>query len=55
MRADGSGTVNLTNEASADQFSPAWSPDGQRIAYSSQEDGDGEIFVANADGGDRSS
>ena len=29
---------------------PAWSPDGQRIAFSDDRDGDSEIFVMNADG-----
>ena len=30
--------------------SPAWSPDGTRIAFNGSGDGDGEIFVMNADG-----
>ena len=29
---------------------PAWSPDGRRIAFESNLDGDMEIFVMNADG-----
>jgi TolB protein len=29
---------------------PAWSPDGQRLAYATAEDGDFEIFVINLDG-----
>ena len=29
---------------------PAWSPDGSRIAFSSNRDGDSEIYVMNADG-----
>ena len=29
---------------------PAWSPNGQRIAYISQEDGNFEIYIINADG-----
>lgn len=30
--------------------SPAWSPDGRRIAFYSQRDGNAEIYVMNADG-----
>ena len=35
------------------QAGPAWSPDGRRVAYSSAETGDPEIWVARADGGGR--
>ena len=31
-------------------WSPEWSPDGRRIAFTSDRDGDSEIFVMNADG-----
>ena len=34
----------------ADDGSPAWSPDGQRIAFNSNRDGNYEIYVMNADG-----
>ena len=30
--------------------SPAWSPDGARIAFYSERDGNAEIYVMNADG-----
>ena len=30
--------------------SPAWSPDGKRIAFYSERDGNAEIYVMNADG-----
>ena len=46
---DGSGLVNLTNDAS-DDLAPAWSPDGKRIAFQTTRDGNGEIYVMNADG-----
>jgi TolB protein len=33
-------------------LSPAWSPDGLKLAFSSSRTGDPEIYVTNADGGD---
>ncbi len=33
---------------------PAWSPDGNRIAFWSNRDGNGEIYVMNSDGGGQS-
>jgi TolB protein len=29
---------------------PAWSPDGRRLAFGSDRDGDLEVYVMNADG-----
>jgi Tol biopolymer transport system component len=49
MNADGSGQTNLTNDPGIDS-DPTWSPDGSRIAFTSDRDGDGEIYVINADG-----
>jgi hypothetical protein len=49
MDADGGGQTRLTEEAGED-YSPAWSPDGQRIAFVSTRDGNAEIYVMNADG-----
>lgn len=39
----------LTLNSAAD-FDPAWSPDGSRIAFTSQRDGNNEIYVMSADG-----
>ena len=41
--------TQLTDNYSGD-YSPAWSPDGRRIAFSSDRDGDSEIYVMNVDG-----
>jgi len=48
VNADGHGQRLLTRKASND--APAWSPDGQSIAFQSLRDGLGEIYVMNADG-----
>ena len=49
MNADGSGVTRLTNNPAWDEF-PSWSPDGSRIAFSSDRAGDPNIYVMNADG-----
>ena len=50
MNSDGSGQVNLTNNE-ADDYLPAWSPDGTKIAFVRYSSGPGaEIYVMNADG-----
>jgi len=49
MNDDGTQVTNLTNHAGRD-FSPAWSPDGRKIAFDSNRDGNFEIYVMNADG-----
>ena len=46
---DGSGTRRLTSDSTSD-FSPAWSPDSQQIVFSSDRDGNDEIYVMNTDG-----
>ena len=46
MNADGSGQQRLTTQGAQ----PDWSPDGQKIAFMSERDGNGEIYTMNADG-----
>ena len=43
------GLVDLTDRSASD-WDPKWSPDGRRIVFSSNRDGDSEIYVMNADG-----
>jgi dipeptidyl aminopeptidase/acylaminoacyl peptidase len=54
MNADGSGQRNLTRHP-ANDFKPAWSPDGRRIAFVSDRHDGGpfEVYVMNASGGDQ--
>jgi Tol biopolymer transport system component len=55
MNADGGAVVRLTlvtppSGIAAGDGSPAWSPNGRKIAFSSSRDGPSEIYVMNADG-----
>jgi Tol biopolymer transport system component len=50
MNADGTGRVRLTSDPASD-YSPAWSPDGSKIAFNSSRSPSG-IYVMNADGSD---
>src|SRR5439155_9953395 len=49
MASDGAGPVRLTTHE-ADDFQPAWSPMGDRIAFTSARDGNREIYLMNPDG-----
>jgi hypothetical protein len=49
MNTDGSNPTRLTNSA-ASESRPSFSPDGGRIAFRTDRDGNGEIYVMKADG-----
>ena len=60
MDADGSNQTRLTNNvgvvlqggphSTLQESGPSWSPDGSKILFTSDQDGDTEIYVMNADG-----
>lgn len=50
LYADGSAIFNLTNHP-ADDRTPAWSPDGTQIAFTSTRDGHSQIYVMDINGG----
>ena len=49
MNTNGANIINLTNHP-AKNSSPAWSPDGKRIAFHSNRDENVEVYVMNSDG-----
>ncbi len=49
INADGTGLTRLTDDQARD-LSPCWSPDGSKIAFSSDRDGVRQIYVMDADG-----
>ena len=51
MRSDGSDPRRLT-DGTANDTSPAWSPDGKSIAFVSDREGNREVYVMDANGSD---
>jgi Tol biopolymer transport system component len=52
INVDGSGEKRLTDSPGLDAF-PAWSPDGERIAFATDRDGNWELYVMEADGAEQ--
>ena len=49
INSDGTNPQNLTNDPSDNNF-PLFSPDGKKIAFTSDRDGNKEIYIMNSDG-----
>lgn len=47
-------TITPLTDANGSSYTPAWSPDGQRIVFASDRNGDSDIFVMDANGGNYS-
>lgn len=52
MAPDGSDLIKVFDVVGAYDSAPNWSPDGSQIAFQSDQDGDMEVYVMNADGTD---
>jgi len=50
VRSNGKGILNLTESPDSNEWGPAWSPDGSRIAFNSDREGMPQVYVMNADG-----
>lgn len=45
--------IGQSLRGTVEELGPSWSPDGTRVAFASNEHGNYDIYVQNADGGDR--
>ena len=52
MNTNGSSVTNISNNAFCDR-SPVWSPNGGKIAFMSERNGDWDIYIMNPDGTDQ--
>ena len=49
IQADGTGLHQITSDP-GDEYAPAWSPDGAKLAFVRERNGNADVWVANADG-----
>ena len=52
MRSDGSDPVRVTNTQD-NETSPTWSPDGRRLLFVSDRNGNRDVYIMNADGNEQ--
>lgn len=50
MNADGTNPFNITHQKNVIEGWPNWSPDGTKIAFGSNRNGNNEIYIMNTDG-----
>ena len=53
MSSDGSDRLPLAEGQSGFLSAPAWSPDGSRLAYAADRDGNSDIWLMDLDGGNQ--
>ncbi|NTU84027.1 MAG: hypothetical protein HGA45_32425 [Chloroflexales bacterium] len=50
MSAGGTNFRNITQAPDADDYDPAWSPDGKRLVFTSKRDNNVDLYIISADG-----
>jgi len=50
INANGSGRINITNSPAVFDQTPDWSPDGTKIAFTADRDGNFEVYIMNSNG-----